>query len=86
MEAKVEKYYMDKIERLYEKIKKLEELKGANEVYMNIVDSYEKERHDVVEYLKKEKEKYNGVYQEITKEMVIEEFNKIIEFIEENKK
>lgn len=85
MEAKVEKYYMDKIERLYEKIKKLEELKGANEVYMNIVDSYEKERHDVVEYLKKEKEKYNGVYQEITKEMVIEDYNKIIEMIERNK-
>lgn len=85
MEAKVEKYYMDKIERLYERIKKLEELKGANEVYMNIVDSYEKERHDVVEYLKKEKEKYKGVYEEITKEMVIEEFNKIIEMIERNK-
>lgn len=85
MEAKVEKYYMDKIERLYERIKKLEELKGANEVYMNIVDSYERERHDVVEYLKKEKEKYKGVYEEITKEMVIEEFNKIIEMIERNK-
>ena len=85
MEAKVVKYYMENIERLYERIKKLEELKGANEVYMNIVDSYEKERHDVVEYLKKEKEKYNGVYEEITKEMVIEDFNKIIEMIERNK-
>ena len=83
---KDEQRYIGTIENLQERLKEQKRImKGANEVYMNIVDSYERERHDVVEYLKKEKEKYKGVYEEITKEMVIEEFNKIIEFIEVNK-
>lgn len=83
---KDEQRYIRTIENLQERLKEQKRImKGANEVYMNIVDSYERERHDVVEYLKKEKQKYNGVYEEITKEMVIEEFNKIIEMIERNK-
>lgn len=83
---KDEQRYIRTIEKLQERLNEQKRIiKGANEVYMNIVDSYEKERHDVVEYLKKEKEKYKGVYEEITKEMVIEEFNKIIEMIERNK-
>ena len=50
-----------------------------------IIEEKGKKMKDINEYLKEQKEKYNGVYEEVTKEMVIEEFNKIIEMIERNK-
>ena len=36
---------------------------------------------NVNEYLDQQKEICNGIYQEITKEIIIEEFNKIIDAI-----
>lgn len=49
-----------------------------------IITNPETKKYDVLAYLEEQKQKY-GEYQEITKEMVIEEFNKIIEMIERNK-
>ena len=49
-----------------------------------IITNPENRKHDILAYLEDQKQKY-GEYQEITKEMVIEDFNKIIEFIEVNK-